>query len=117
MKNSLIVGMIILFIIVVYFLHTKCDDKIQLKSFAEVATQKASLMSFMVLEEQKKTKYFKTYLKSTTFFDLRAINKYDDIKNSIDLKEYCAYIKDIQDEMYDFNATSKEIIKQICKDK
>ena len=116
MKQILLISIVILFIVVGYFTYSKYNDNLELEHFLGGVEERTSSLSFILLDKKMKTKNFEKYLKSSILFDLRAINQYDEIKNRLYLKQYCKNLRYIEDELYDFNISTKRIIHKICSD-
>lgn len=117
MKMS--VNKILMFIIlvqscIIYFLYINQKKELEIESFANVALERVSIMSVMSYDEKNRAKKSRFYLLASIYFDLLAIDKFKDIENKIDKKEYCSYLNSIKEELYYHNSSSQELIKNIC---
>jgi len=115
-KQILVISVGILLIIGSYFVYTKYHDSLELEYYIGSAEERSMSLSIISLDKKKKTNNFEQYLISSVFFDLMTINKYDEIKNRVNMQGYCENIINIQDELYDFNTSTKDLINQICKE-
>ena len=110
-KKILLISVLIVIILSGYFIYQKYQKSIKIKSYVAIVEERALMYSLLTLDQKRGTKHFDNYLKSLIWFDLRAMSKYDDIKNKINLKRYCNNLQNIQN---DSNQSIKHIFHKIC---
>jgi len=113
-KKILLTSLLVIVIFFAYSLYKRYQENIITQSYVGAIEERAMLYSLLILDNKRNTNNAKSYLKSSILFDLRVMNKYGHIGNKVDLKRYCSYIQDIQDDLIDSNLSLKKIFHKVC---
>ncbi len=115
-KKILLTSILIAIILSSYFIYQEYKKSIEIQSYIAIVEERAFLYSLITLDKKKNTNHLDKYIKSLINFDLRAMHKYNDIKNKINLKRYCGNLQNIQSDTIDSNQSIKNIFYEVCSD-
>jgi len=120
-KTTLANSFIILLIlsIISYFCYQKYKSDIEIAKYNSVIEERLFLLNYLLINKKRKNKKYniERLLKLQVITDLNAINRYNNLKSKIDMKQYCISINDIKDDLnesFDFNISTQKIIQKLC---